>query len=180
MRVWWGVLAFAMFFLGDWNDWKWGRPALRLLFPLGLAVLAGVTAGLIGAAAPCSALWGRIACFAGAAASLALLVYTLFFALPAGDAYMRQEGLRPVCTTGVYALCRHPGFWWLLILYLCLRGSLGVPLSAAALYTALNFLLVLFEDVCVFPARLSGYREYRRNTPFLLPRFGPRNIKRSV
>ena len=25
------VLAFALFFLGDANDWRWGKAALRLL-----------------------------------------------------------------------------------------------------------------------------------------------------
>lgn len=172
MQIWWGVLAFAMFFLGDLNDWKWNRPALRFLFPLGLFALAGGTAGLIGSAGRCPVLWARILFFVGAAASLALLVYTLFFALPAEDAYVRQENQRPVCTTGVYALCRHPGFWWFFFLYLCLWGALGVSPAAVALYTALNLLLVSFEDICVFPARLSGYREYRQNTPFLFPRPG--------
>jgi hypothetical protein len=36
-------------------------------------------------------------------------------------------------------------------------------------FNGLNVLLVWFEDARVFPARLAGYEEYRRRTPFLLP-----------
>ena len=28
---------------------------------------------------------------------------------------------------------------------------------------------MVFEDRCVFPAKLKGYDDYRRTTPFLLP-----------
>ena len=40
-----------------------------------------------------------------------LLVYSLFFAIPFGSSYTKPGSKRPVCTKGVYALCRHPGFY---------------------------------------------------------------------
>ena len=69
----------------------------------------------------------------------------------------------------MYALCRHPGVLWFAGLYGCLWAAAGVPLWEAALYSGLNVLLVIFEDRCVFPARLEGYGAYQASTPFLLP-----------
>jgi protein-S-isoprenylcysteine O-methyltransferase Ste14 len=87
--------------------------------------------------------------------------------LVGNDARPGEE--RAVCTTGVYALCRHPGVLWFAGVYGCLWLTVGLPLWEAALYCGLNVLLVAFEDLCVFPARLEGYDAYRVQTPFLLP-----------
>lgn len=91
------------------------------------------------------------------------------FALPVDASYTRPGEKRPACTTGVYALCRHPGVLWFTGLYICLWLALGLPLWEAAVYSGLNVLLVVFEDRCVFPARLEGYGAYQAATPFLLP-----------
>jgi len=93
----------------------------------------------------------------------------LFFALPAEASYAKPGEKRAACTTGVYALCRHPGVLWFAGLYLCVWLGFGLPLWEAALYSGLNVLLVLFEDRCVFPARLEGYERYQRTTPCLIP-----------
>ncbi|MCI2056316.1 MAG: hypothetical protein LKJ86_04125 [Oscillibacter sp.] len=162
-----GSLAFGLFFLNDWNDWKWHFPPLRCCFAAGTAALIAGTVLLTPRPVEWTALHG-IALALAAVFALAL-VYTLFFALSAKDAYVRQEERRDVCTIGVYALCRHPGVLWFAGLYLCLWGSVGVPLTAGALFTALDVLLVWFEDQKVFPARLAGYETYRRTTPFLIP-----------
>ena len=164
-----GLGAFALFFLSDHNDWKLKRRSLRLCFPLGtLLLLLGTSAGCVRGRPP---LHGglRLAALILAAGFAALLVHTLFFALPAEASYAHPGQDRPVCVSGVYALCRHPGVLWFAGLYLCLWGGFGFPLWAAVLYTALDVLLVVFEDGWVFPARLSGYDDYRRTTPFLLP-----------
>ena len=97
------------------------------------------------------------------------MIYTLFFALPVEASYTAPGKKRPACTTGIYALCRHPGVLWFAGLYGCLWAGGGLPLWEAALFSGLNVLLVLFEDLCVFPAVLEGYDAYRRSTPFLLP-----------
>ena len=88
----------------------------------------------------------------------------------AGEAsYARPGEKRPACTTGVYALCRHPGVLWFAGLFACLWLAAGLPLQDAAVYTILNVLLVWFEDRCVFPDLLEGYEAYRASTPFLIP-----------
>lgn len=164
-----GLGAFALFFLSDYNDWKLRRRGLRLCFPLGtLLLLLGTAAGCAAGTPPLHGL-PRLAVLVLAALLTALLGYTLFFALPAEASYAHPGEDRPVCATGVYALCRHPGVLWFAGAYLCLWGGFGFPLRSAVLYTALDVLLVLFEDRRVFPARLSGYDDYRRTTPFLLP-----------
>ena len=164
-----GLCAFALFFLSDWNDWKWKRRELRPCFPLGGVLLSVGTFLEVRRRTPLVSGWLRGLCVLLAAAFLVLLIYTLFFALPAEASYGRPGERRPACTTGVYALCRHPGVLWFAAAYLCLWGGCGFPLWSAVLYTALDVLLVVFEDGWVFPARLSGYEEYRRTTPFLLP-----------
>ena len=167
-----GCLSFCLLFLGDWNDWKWSLPPLRLCFPAGALLLAVSTIRLVKWDQAVLPAGGKIVFTLLAAGFLGLLVYTLFFALPAKEAYARQGTHRPACTTGVYALCRHPGVLWFAGLYLCLWAAAGVPLAAVLAYCGLNLLLAAFEDVFVFPARLAGYDAYRRTTPFLLPSRG--------
>lgn len=164
-----GCAAFALFFLSDWNDWRGGRAPLRWCFPAGGALLAADVGYLcLTRRAPASGAL-RVLAFAGAALFAALLVYSLFFALPAAASYTEPGQKRPACTGGVYALCRHPGVLWLAGLLACLYPAAGLPPLANALFTALNVALVVFEDRAVFPAVLAGYGEYRRSTPFLIP-----------
>jgi protein-S-isoprenylcysteine O-methyltransferase Ste14 len=171
-----GLLAFALFFLSDYNDLLLHRRWLTVCFPAGGALLgAAVFFQLAPGRAPLSGALRWAVLVLGAGFAL-LLIYTLFFAFSAADAYASPGKRRRVCVTGVYAICRHPGVLWLLGLMLCLHAGGGLPLSAVAAYTALNILLVLFEDRLVFPRLLDGYEEYRRTTPFLLPT--PRSMYR--
>lgn len=164
-----GCLAFVLMALGDCNDWKWHSRILRVLFPSGLLLLFFSTICLIqinihkllsvtGFLFTCLFLF-----------SLSMIIYTLFFLVPAKDAYITQEKQRPVCRKGFYSLCRHPGFWWFFLLYLSLFGAFGIPVTAALLFSGLNLLLIIFEDCLVFPASLAGYRIYKKETPFLIP-----------
>lgn len=164
-----GCLAFALFFIGDYNDLKLHKKPLACCFPAGAVLLC---AAVLGQLSPKSALlgssWRWVVLALGAVFAL-LLIYTLFFAFPATDAYASPGKRRRVYTAGVYALCRHPGVLWLLGLMLCLWAGAGLSLAAVAVYTSLNVLLVLWEDKTVFPRLLDGYTEYKRATPFLLP-----------
>jgi len=164
-----GFCAFAVFFLGDYNDWKWGLRELRVCFPAGVLLLTAGTALLAIRGTALGSGVTRGIFLALAAVFLLLLLRALFFALPAEASYARPGGRRPVRRTGMYALCRHPGVLWFGGLYLCLWPAMGVPLWAGAAYTGLDVLLVLFEDRRVFPAVLDGYAEYQRETPFLIP-----------
>lgn len=168
MGVWLGVVAFALFFLSDYNDWRLSARWLKPCFPLGGLLLVFGTA-LDARGTAMTAGWLRGLFFALAALFLGLLIHTLFFALPVAASYARPGEKRPACTTGVYALCRHPGVLWFAGLYVCLVPATGLPLWEAAVFSALNVALVVFEDRCVFPARLEGYGAYQAATPFLLP-----------
>ena len=141
-----GACAFVLFFLNDLNDWKWSRSFLKVCFPAGLVMLFWATAveAFSGPAFTAGAV--RLCLLALAVVFGALLVYTLFFALPVQEAYGSQGEVRAVCTESVYALCRHPGVLWFAGLYLCVWLGFGLPLWEAALYCGLNVLLVLFEN----------------------------------
>ena len=71
------VLAFALFFLGDANDWRWGKAALRLCFPAGLALLAAALVRLCRGGRPLGA---AVLCGLLGMLFLALLIHALFFA----------------------------------------------------------------------------------------------------
>ena len=170
LRMGMGAAGFALFFLNDYNDWRWSSRRLRWCFPLGALLVAAAT--VWGAAAGLSGRdWTapRAAAAVGAAVFLWLLADALVFSLPGEEAYASQGEARPVCTRGAYALCRHPGVLWLAGCYACLWQGCGFPWREGVLYSALNLLLVAFEDRCVFPARLEGYGDYQAATPFLLP-----------
>lgn len=171
-----GCLAFALFFLSDYNDAKLHRKLFTLCFPLGSVLLIlSVIFLLDSAASPVGGtflwafLWVVFLVFA------ALLVYTLFFSFPAASAYAAPGKKRPVYDQGFYALCRHPGVLWASVSLLCLWLAGGLPLYAAITYILLNVALVAFEDHYVFPIVLSGYEEYKRSIPFLIPT--PNSIK---
>ncbi len=173
--IWMGTLAFAALFLGDWNDWKWGRKPLRLCFPAGCLLLLAATVTSLFQGTGCASGPVRGLFWLLAAAFLALEADALFFALPRAASYGQPGRDRATQTAGMYALCRHPGVLWLAGLFLCL-WPLGLPLGEALLYSVLNLLLAAFEDCRVFPARLTGYDAYRRETPFLLPT--PASVRR--
>ena len=146
-----GLCAFALFFLSDYNDWRLRRKELKLCFPAGGVLLVAGTFLRCGRAACAEALWLRVVFLAAALLFLVLLIYTLFFAIPVGASYARPGEKRDVCTTGVYALCRHPGVLWFVGLYLCLWPAVGLPPADAFVYCGLNVLLVWVEDRFVFP-----------------------------
>lgn len=163
------LCGFGLFFLSDYNDWRLGRKGLKLCFPLGVLLLALGTVLEARQGTPLVHGWLRGLLFALGALFFLLEIYTLFFALPVGASYASPGEGRPACTTGVYALCRHPGVLWFAGLYGCLALAAGLPLWEAAALSALNVGLVVFEDRCVFPARLEGYGAYQAATPFLVP-----------
>ena len=106
-----------------------------------------------------------------AALAAALLAWSVFFEI---GAERRKLGLSPseAVRTGTYSRCRHPGFWWYAILVAALAAIRAVPsaFATAALFASLDFVLVLEQDILTFPKVLSGYDDYKRAVPFLLPR----------
>lgn len=166
-----GAAAFAAFFAYDVDSVRPVRPWFHRLFAAGCALLAAATGLLV---------WdhwplvpdGRIAVLGVLTlVFLALMVYTLFFALPFGKTYLEENTPRTAYTAGMYALCRHPGVLWFAGAYLCLGLLLGSHRAAAfsMLVIGLNIAYVLFQDVYTFPKSFVNYGEYQRTTPFLMP-----------
>ena len=161
------------YLLYDLNSFTWKNRILHTFFLIGNVILLASTAAcfitLIRAyGAP---VW-RIVIFGALAVSqAALLIYTLFFALPFEKTYARLEENPPVYTEGVYSLCRHPGVVWFFFLYLFLALLTGQRLMMAVCicYSGLNVLYVWFQDRVTFKRTLSGYEAYQRETPFLIP-----------
>ncbi len=179
-----GTLAFGLMVLSDYGQVLRGRRGAGMLFPLGGALLIAATAALLVRRwravppGPFSLVW-----FAGAALMLFLLLYTLFFALPAGGssaATAKKDELRPLVDTGVFALCRHPGVLFLGGFYACLWGALGGwPLGLAfVLFTLLDAAYAAWQGEFVFPRSIRDYAAYRAATPRFLP--SARSLRRCL
>ena len=105
--------------------------------------------------------------------SFLLLVYTLFFAIPFRETYVTAKMQPEVCSTGVYALSRHPGVLWFMGFYLFLWLAFPNPLllSGGILFSLLNLFYILLQDRWIFMKTFPGYREYKKSTPFLFPTY---------
>lgn len=165
-----GCTAFLLFFLSDYNDAFRRKKLPPFLFPAGaLLLIFAIFRECITGTSPLAALPLRLGFYLLALGFLILEVYTLFFALPRKEAYAEPGKKRSVYRKGMYALCRHPGVLWFAGLCFCLCPAAGLSLLSAAVYTALDVLLVLYEDRLVFPRLMDGYEDYRSETPFLIP-----------
>ncbi len=113
--------------------------------------------------------------------SFFLLIYSVFleFMLPAART-TRKDGR--AYAQGTYALVRHPGFLWFslacVFLNLWLRDV--DVLIATAVMVVLDFLLVFFEDIYVFPKLFADYEDYKRKVPFLIPWTRPARKRKRI
>lgn len=108
---------------------------------------------------------------AGSLVFLGLLIYTLFFALPFDETYLKESKERLAYTEGIYSLCRHPGVLWFAGAYLCFWGMSG-DLDRGIYFGLMifwNYLYIIVQDLWIFPVTFTNYEDYKRNTPFLLP-----------
>jgi protein-S-isoprenylcysteine O-methyltransferase Ste14 len=110
----------------------------------------------------------------------ALLIYTLFFAIPFDTTYIKETCIQRVCQNGVYALCRHPGVLWFWGFYFFLWVTLTSPLLliAALVFSICNFMYVIFQDFWTFPHIFEDYQNYKKFTPFIIPNY--KSIKRCL
>lgn len=103
--------------------------------------------------------------------SFFLLIYSLFINLPFRKTYVTTGVGDKLITTGLYALVRHPGVPWLILVMLSLilvsRSSL--MLIASPIWILLDILLVAIQDKFFFGRMFEGYNTYRRETPMLVP-----------
>ena len=161
-----GLLAFVLYFIYDLNEITLQNKIFQKFFFLSTLILA---LGTFWMGFTCDALnwiWLVPAIF-----FFGLLIYTLFFALPFEATYVDPAIGRKVYSGGIYGVCRHPGFWWLLFAYVCLGMACGSEMMRFGLFCSfLNLLYIGFQDMVIFPRIFVDYGDYKRKVPFLIPR----------
>jgi len=103
--------------------------------------------------------------------SLLVLIYSLFINLPFRRTYIATGVGDELITTGLYALVRHPGVHWfiLILLSLILVSRSGLLLIAAPIFILLDIVLVIAQDKFFLGRMFDGYDSYRGATPMLVP-----------
>lgn len=105
------------------------------------------------------------------ALSFWLLVYSLFVNLPFNKTYVATGSSNRLITSGLYALVRHPGLHWFVMVLaaLVLVSRSEMMLVAAPIFAAIDVALVLVQDRFIFGRMFEDYPRYRRTTPMLVP-----------
>ena len=103
--------------------------------------------------------------------STLLFLCSLFISLPFRKTYLATGVGEKLITGGLYALARHPGVLWyiLLILSLILASKSVLLLIAAPIFILLDIAAVVLQDMFFFGRMFAGYESYRRQTPMLVP-----------
>lgn len=114
-------------------------------------------------------LWLKIVFYSLAVLSGLFMFYALFGALPFKETYQKTQSNQTI-TTGVYALCRHPGVWGFFFMYLFIFLASGnqLMLYVTIIWTLLDVIHVWIQDKYFFSKTLIGYDDYKKTTPFLL------------
>lgn len=172
-----GAAAFGLFVLYDVNSVVWKKKAIRSFFTLG-SILLLITTGICllfqFGHSRISRNSAALVYLIPGAASLALMVYSLFFALPFSETYVRVSEKGVVCDQGMYALCRHPGVLWFCLTYLFLALAWGTVTvwAMGIIYCLMNVGYVVLQDRWTFPRTFEDYEGYRKRVPFLIPTAG--------
>ncbi len=120
----------------------------------------------------------RFALIAFAAAAFLLLIYSVLFEIPLALKRSGRLATKPrkVVSVGFYAVVRHPGFLWftLGLLALVLLYRRGGLIQIAAGLVLFDFILILIEDLILFPRIFTDYGAYKERVPFILPRISLR------
>jgi len=99
------------------------------------------------------------------------ITYSLFINLPFRKTYVSKDTGSTLIRTGFYALCRHPGTYWVnlfMISFIFISKS-RLTLVEAPVFIMVNTILVIIEDRYIFPKLFPDYAEYQRETPMLIP-----------
>ena len=102
---------------------------------------------------------------------LLLLLYPLIPARGRSDRQAAEPGKLRLVSSGIYALCRHPGILCFFGLYLCL-GLAALPgglLAHGLAFSLLDLAYAGFQDRVTFPKTFCDYEAYRKKAPFLIP-----------
>lgn len=167
-----GSLAFICFAIFDLNKIRFISKNMNILVVLGSFILAFSTMAII--ISPHSiritTLWQWLALIL-AILALLLMIYTIFSAVSFKKTYLETQKRNTVVTTGMYALCRHPGVLWFFLFY-CLSGlafNNQLLLIAAMIWTLLDIVYVYIQDRWIFPIILEDYHIYQQQVPFIIP-----------
>jgi protein-S-isoprenylcysteine O-methyltransferase Ste14 len=120
-----GCLGFFFLYIFDFNKVFGWHKGLNICFAVGCGLLAVSTLGILfwSPGEVDSSVTSRLIFSLLAVVSLALLLYSLFFALPFDQTYLQINQANTVIDSGMYALCRHPGVIWFFCFYLYLPGA---------------------------------------------------------
>ena len=166
-----GIIAFILYFIYDFNTIHKNNKFIKTFFLIGTIILVGITGYNTVIYFINTNIYLIILCSILSLLFLSLLVYTLFFAIPFDETYVKDSKKRLAYTKGVYGICRHPGMLWFIGLYLSLWGLTNNP-SCGLFYIIMilcDLLYIIYQDVYIFPKTFSNYDEYKMTTPFLLP-----------
>jgi protein-S-isoprenylcysteine O-methyltransferase Ste14 len=105
------------------------------------------------------------------AISLIMITFALFINLPFRKTYVNSGVGDRLIKTGLYALVRHPGVYWVTAFFFSLAfiSKSSLMLIAAPIFAILNIALVIFQDRYFFVRMFAGYEQYQRETPMLIP-----------
>lgn len=167
-------LAFVLYAVYDVNSVLWKSRFFRGFFALGTGLLAVSTIGCFVSQWEFCLMRRQPAFALGllpGGAGFFLMIRSLFFSLPFDETYRHPRQKPPVCDSGMYALCRHPGVLWLCLMYFGLALSWGGCLCVwqSAITGFLDILYGIFQDRWTFPRTFSNYSDYQKSTPFLIP-----------
>ncbi len=105
------------------------------------------------------------------AVSLMMISLALFINLPFRKTYVNAGVGDKLVKTGLYALVRHPGVYWVTSFFfsLVLISKSYLMLIAAPIFVILNTALVIVQDKYFFLKMFEGYDKYQQETPMLVP-----------
>ncbi len=176
-----GSMGFLLLYVFDYNKVKKVHDIFQIFFMIGISMIA--YASIMIHLNPITTFsvhfWLAGIFYCMAVLSGLFMFYALFGALPFKQTYVKTSENQTI-TTGVYALCRHPGVWGFFFLYFFLYLASGniLMLAACVLWTIMDIVHVWIQDQYFFPKTLKGYTDYQQNTPFLL--FNRHSLKQCV
>jgi protein-S-isoprenylcysteine O-methyltransferase Ste14 len=103
--------------------------------------------------------------------SVTMITLALFVNLPFRKTYVEAGVGDQLIKTGLYALVRHPGVYWVALFFFSLVfiSRSDLMLIAAPIFVVLNTALVVVQDIYFFPKMFQGYKQYQKETPMLVP-----------
>lgn len=98
-----------------------------------------------------------------------LMFWSIIVEIPYNTIRNGEE--RRVYDGGTYSLTRHPGWLWYLFLNLSIVAVSRDPTVGmlSAYLVLLETVVVVVEDIHIFPRLFADYRDYQQRVPMLLP-----------